>query len=260
MDKRKIVIILILMLIVAGAASFYFFRSRGDDNNNQAEMKRNQDYEAEKKAILEKDIGNCLKVDPKIIDECIYRVAKGNNDVAVCDKIAKDDMKAECRESVAYEGIIKGEDIKKCSGLKIERIYSQCLMGFFWKWDDLEKCSGIEGKDRENCRDVINKKSAYQDNDESKCGDVINKELKDDCFAVLKSKPKDSDSDGLLDSDEISYGINPYLADTDKDGLGDLDELKTYFTNPKIADTDNDGFSDGDEVKNGYNPKGDGNL
>lgn len=37
-------------------------------------------------------------------------------------------------------------------------------------------------------------------------------------------------------------------ADTDGDGLADLDELNKYRTNPELADTDGDGFSDFQEV------------
>ena len=49
-------------------------------------------------------------------------------------------------------------------------------------------------------------------------------------------------------------------ADSDSDGLTDIEELKIYGTDPKNPDTDGDGYSDGDEVKNGYNPLGEGEL
>ncbi|MHA1922243.1 MAG: hypothetical protein ACTSVP_04190 [Candidatus Heimdallarchaeota archaeon] len=60
----------------------------------------------------------------------------------------------------------------------------------------------------------------------------------------------DSDSDGLLDGEEIErYNTNPIIADTDWDGL--LDGQEIHFVNasdPTIRDTDRDGLSDGDEV------------
>lgn len=263
MNKRKVIIILVIVLLMAGVGFFYFFsRNKKDDRDNSFEleqMKKNQDYEAIKRANTEKNVEYCFSLESKRIDECINGVAKSANDASICDKISGD-LKDDCKESILYEEIVSGDDMERCSELKIAGIYSQCITSFFWKWDDLEKCSIAEEKDRGDCIDIINKKIAYQNNDESKCNDVNNEDLKDDCFTVIKSKPKDSDNDGILDGDEISYGINPYSIDTDKDGVNDLDELKNYFTNPNKADTDNDGFSDGDEIKNGYNPKGDGKL
>ncbi len=70
----------------------------------------------------------------------------------------------------------------------------------------------------------------------------------------------DSDGDGLpdhqetygttvtielanLDTETISVTSDPYLADTDNDGLNDLDEI-SMGSNPRKADTDSDGLSD----------------
>lgn len=70
----------------------------------------------------------------------------------------------------------------------------------------------------------------------------------------------DTDSDGLTDDMEVSYGTDPLKADSDNDNLMDGEEVQTYQTDPLNFDTDGDGFSDGQEVKNGYNPKGSGKL
>ena len=63
----------------------------------------------------------------------------------------------------------------------------------------------------------------------------------------------DSDSDGLLDQEEITIGTNPNNSDTDGDGVDDGDE---YYggMNPLCSDTDGDGISDGDERTWGTNP------
>lgn len=45
-------------------------------------------------------------------------------------------------------------------------------------------------------------------------------------------------------------------ADTDSDGLTDLEERIVYSTNPRLPDTDSDGFLDGNEVFHRYNPGG----
>lgn len=70
--------------------------------------------------------------------------------------------------------------------------------------------------------------------------------------------PSDRDRDGLTDEQEATRGTNADRADTDGDGLDDLNEVITYRTDPLKADTDNDTFSDGQEVKAKYNPLGPG--
>ncbi len=61
----------------------------------------------------------------------------------------------------------------------------------------------------------------------------------------------DSDNDGMPDSWETTYNLNPAIddadIDNDTDGLTNAQEF-FYSTNPLIADTDNDGLIDGDEV------------
>ncbi len=59
----------------------------------------------------------------------------------------------------------------------------------------------------------------------------------------------DSDGDGLTDLEEIMiYHTDPNNPDTDGDGLSDGDEVRIYGTNPLNPDTDGDGLNDGDEV------------
>jgi hypothetical protein len=63
----------------------------------------------------------------------------------------------------------------------------------------------------------------------------------------------DSDSDAILDGDEITlYGTDPYKYDTDFDGISDYGELFAYYTNPLAWDSDGDGWGDGDELFMGY--------
>ena len=57
----------------------------------------------------------------------------------------------------------------------------------------------------------------------------------------------DSDDDGILDSDEVSNGLDPLSRnigiDSDSDNLFDVDEVNTHGTDPR-----DDGLLDGDEV------------
>lgn len=64
----------------------------------------------------------------------------------------------------------------------------------------------------------------------------------------------DSDADGLTDAEEKRLGTDPLAADTDRDELSDLAEVKVYHTNPRQPDTDNDGIPDADEVRLGLDP------
>ena len=63
----------------------------------------------------------------------------------------------------------------------------------------------------------------------------------------------DSDDDGLIDGEELSFGSNPLLKDSDGDGLDDGDEWLAQ-TRPDLMDSDADGFSDSHEIAKGTDP------
>jgi hypothetical protein len=48
----------------------------------------------------------------------------------------------------------------------------------------------------------------------------------------------DPDTDGLVNSAEISATTKPTVADTDGDGLNDGQEVLVHLSHPKVADTD----------------------
>ena len=71
----------------------------------------------------------------------------------------------------------------------------------------------------------------------------------------------DSDADGL--SDGIEWDLHPYydpmtpdatIQDHDGDGLSTMEEFYVYHTNPGNNDSDSDGMPDGWEVENGLDP------
>jgi hypothetical protein len=81
----------------------------------------------------------------------------------------------------------------------------------------------------------------------------------------------DPDTDGLTNEEEFNAGTNPYLADTDGDGITDIVELNSEYciaynelsectelanTDPTQADTDGDELLDGFEVQYGFDPIG----
>ena len=63
------------------------------------------------------------------------------------------------------------------------------------------------------------------------------------------SKPDDKNANAIADSWELKYNIQVENGsqDTDGDGLPDVMEY-TYGTNPTVADSDRDGFTDGEEI------------
>lgn len=65
---------------------------------------------------------------------------------------------------------------------------------------------------------------------------------------------EDTDGDSIKNIDEIKYGTNPALKDTDVDRLSDYEEIFIYKTDPTKVDTDGDGIWDGDEILNGTDP------
>jgi len=73
-------------------------------------------------------------------------------------------------------------------------------------------------------------------------GDEVNSYITD-------PKDPDSDDDQLTDGDEVhTYSTDPREPDSDEDGLTDGEEITAHATDPNESDSDNDGLNDGDEV------------
>ena len=64
----------------------------------------------------------------------------------------------------------------------------------------------------------------------------------------------DTDVDGLTDAEELSLGTEPYVRDTDRDGLLDGHEVHALLSDPLDPDTDGDLHGDGTEVAEGSDP------
>lgn len=61
-------------------------------------------------------------------------------------------------------------------------------------------------------------------------------------------KEGDVDGDRLTNLEESRLETNIFIADTDKDGLDDGEEVRNYNTSPVERDTDGDGLPDGYEI------------
>ncbi|MBC8274980.1 MAG: hypothetical protein H8E40_08430 [Chloroflexi bacterium] len=76
-------------------------------------------------------------------------------------------------------------------------------------------------------------------------GDIAaDKMVTDDELAAFE----DMDGDGLKNVDELEYGTDLFVDDSDDDGLKDGEEVLAYKTNPLRCDTDNDGLLDREEI------------
>ena len=67
----------------------------------------------------------------------------------------------------------------------------------------------------------------------------------------------DPDGDGIINSQECLYGLNPRdtgVSDDDNDGLSTSAEIFIHKTDPNNPDTDGGGVKDGDEVENFTDP------
>ena len=75
----------------------------------------------------------------------------------------------------------------------------------------------------------------------------------------------DTDHDGIPDEIEKALGLNPNKADSDNDGINDLQEVGDMYhpvdtdgdgiIDALDTDSDDDGISDADEIKYGFDPK-----
>ena len=59
---------------------------------------------------------------------------------------------------------------------------------------------------------------------------------------------QDDDGDGISNSLESSFGLDPNDCDTDDDGLNDYEDYFDFNCDPLSADTDGDGVQDGTEA------------
>jgi len=272
-SKNKIFIaavaIIFLTIAVAGII-FYYDYQRNKNIENKLIIERNEelkkikkrqaDYETMRQASMAKDDKKCRSLDGEARDSCFYKIANDNLEIKYCDEIADNEVKKKCQDIFTYNNIVKTGDSQQCSSLQTDFYQNNCLEYFFSRMEDQKECEKFTADSKIRCQDVVNKKKAYAENDLKICDNIGDEFMKNDCQQIIKNKPKDSDGDGLPDSQELSYGTDAFKADTDGDGLSDLEELSKYFTDPKNPDTDGDGFTDGDEVKNGFNPNGPGKL
>jgi len=105
----------------------------------------------------------------------------------------------------------------------------------------MKKKEGVDVTPEKDIKDTQSSALVIQDmwknyqNSQTSANDYIDVEFVPSSDLQLpESIIKDSDGDGLLDTDELRMGTNPNAIDSDGDGISDLDELGT--TNPTTFD------------------------
>ncbi len=91
----------------------------------------------------------------------------------------------------------------------------------------------LDGMNHDNDNCLLDQNADQADLDGDGLGDVCDTDI---------------DGDGLSNDEEHDLSTDPYLRDTDDDGLIDADEVNVYLTDPLRTDSDGDGISDGEEV------------
>lgn len=256
MNKKIIFIVSVSLLIVVLIALFYFLMLKknlplgidlGLNNTNQteqielakkAEEQAAVDYQNNLAFVYAQNVDNCLGlIETAKINKCIKDIAVQANRKDYCEKVANDDkLKNECLNSIDYINVSWGADPNKCDTLSDKNFQDTCYQEYFVKLADLTECNIVNNEERKKqCLDLVNYRLATVFNKTEACGLISEAVLKDACALNKQILPKDSDNDGLPDEVEMSFGTNPFKADTDNDGKSDYEEINKYQTNPRIA-------------------------
>lgn len=267
----KILILIIIILVLGGGLgllAYNFFQPKLPITNqntvpvNQVVENSNQnkvidsypiDDKLVRRAIAEKNTKYCEQTVEMTKDACIYYAAMTVG-IEFCQQITDQAIKTKCLQYYDYNKVLAADDLAGCQALTDQEFRNSCLVQLFIKQDDLAYCANLPTADKGLCEDLINKNIAVKAADAKICQAIQDQDLKADCNNIIANLPLDSDQDKIEDYLELSYGLDPFKADTDGDGLSDYDELFIYKTNPINPDTDGDGYNDGEEVKSGHDP------
>lgn len=180
-------------------------------------------------------------------DACLVGYAVSRSTIDVCESIINPETRDRCRSMVTVKRVkCGGSDIRECLATPSEGFGQFCLLSYF---DSLAK-----GKDSSFCETFTDAEMAAQ------CHDAF-------AFIAAREIGKDKTKcertfftpyfrDACAHGQEWMAGME---ADKDVDGLTQYQEL-LYGTDDRMADTDGDSYPDGTEIKGGYNALGPGRL
>jgi len=188
----------------------------------------------------------CAMLEDDQILDCVTLSALERAEVEVCDYLSIEEDQTYCTDRVLSELASQARDYSMCVDITDSDIRDNCQSNL----RPLVLASGecVEnGIDQQDCLDQEAAEEVINAGDPEACYDLPG-DLVGSCLDLISHEQRDepepvevvdqdSDGDGLLDSEEATYGTDPL--------------------NP---DSDGDGYDDGTEVAGGYNPLGEGEL
>jgi hypothetical protein len=213
-----------------------------------------EDEKILRQAIAEKDASYCQQLTEMNPEQCLFDMTAALNDDQYCQNITAADLKTQCLEIIIFRQAITAGSLIDCNQITNLELNSQCIKQIISTQTNVDFCNSIEGSDQAFCNDSVAANQAIAKQDIAECDNISDTTTRGNCQTVIKALPQDSDKDGLPDSQERSYGLNPFAADTDADGVDDYQEASQYQTDPRQADTDKDGVNDGLEIVAGSDP------
>ncbi|MFC1598855.1 hypothetical protein ACFL2U_02535 [Patescibacteria group bacterium] len=207
-----------------------------------------------KKAMEERDSSYCQQMENMSVDDCLSNLSAALGDDQYCKNINDIDIKTRCLETIIFRQAITDNNYTDCNQITGSELNAQCTKQVISTQTDPVSCNDVAGSDQSFCQDSVAANQAIANESIEDCDNISDTKIRENCQTVVKAIPRDSDQDGLPDSQERSYGLNPFAADTDADGLSDFQEASEFRTDPRQADTDKDGITDGQELAAGSDP------
>ncbi len=224
--------------------------------NNSSKSPYSSEYIKTKEALAEKNIEKCRELeDEHKISNCIYSLATQYKDKELCFQIEDSQLQEKCQEFFLYLQVLEDKNAEECLKLQFNNFKEACLNTIFQEKNNISYCANFSDLVRDKCENMYYKQKAIKEKDSAVCSQINDEGKMESCYHVLENTIADSDGDGLSDTMERSYGLNPHDSDTDSDGLDDSSEFN-YKSDPKNPDTDGDGYLDGAEVEAGFSPIG----
>jgi hypothetical protein len=264
--------VIVVLVLAAGFAAWAFYRASSEKKAemqrqemtaaNQAELGCSREAnpeacKAQRLTEMASESGStslCESLSGIERESCFATVAATKGDERLCAEVKDETNHAACLDEAIRTRAIAAHDASLCSQMPDERRRAGCADTILGPVTS----ANCAQRDPEHCPDYQATEEAVASGRTDACEGIADETMRLACMDAAGSS--DPDGDGLLATDETSFGTDPQKSDTDGDGLSDYDEVVTWKSDPTKADTDGDSFSDGTEVSGGYDPNGPGRL
>ena len=246
-NKKVIYITGAVILLVVMVVIFIMLKpgSQGGatvDQISQAELQKTkdkqlyEDYQNNLALVYAKNIDKCNELGKADkINECVNDIAVSSKRKDYCEKITDAKLKNECLDSIDYMNYSWGNDPNLCDNLSNATHKDNCYNEYFIKLVNPDECNSVKDETlKTQCRDTVNNRLGTVLNQPEACESIMDNILKQACKANKTVPLEDSDNDGLPNDLEMSFGLSPFQADTDSDGVSDYDEINKNHTNPLV--------------------------